>query len=242
MHAILWQGTGPAAEIVREILRAALFGLAGIPMEVVDTSDALLAAADDQRLHDDTALLIIDCFYGEPTDIDRCAAIVMRTMLPVHIVHPREDAVRDVEEIAGRSLVWLPSAATIDVLLDKLHLLRALVAAEATHATESAAHGRPPAPEDGAAETAPLPAVPTSPAPLTSRERRVQQLVSLRYTNDQIAVQLGISKHTVKNHITDGMARLHLHTRRAFGAAYVPSPPSLQDPDSLDDPNDKAHL
>lgn len=139
-------------------------------------------------------------------------------------------------------MVWLPSAATIDVLLDKLHLLRALVAAEAIHTTQaterpalapraSAARECTPAPEDGAAET----------APLTSRERRVQQLVSLRYTNDQIAVQLGISKHTVKNHITDGMARLHLHSRRTFGAAYVPSPPSLQDPDTLDDPNDEAH-
>jgi len=46
-------------------------------------------------------------------------------------VHPREEAVRTLEELAGRQLTWLPSVVTIEVLVDKLHMLRVLASTTA---------------------------------------------------------------------------------------------------------------
>lgn len=159
MRATLWQGTTEASEVVREVLRG-LFKLAGIEFAVVDTGEELLAAAAQARRSSDRDILVIDCFHGTPEDMDRSATIVTRTQLSVHIVHPREEAVRTLEELAGRHLVWLPSDATIEALLDQLHALRALAGTTA-----------PPA-------TRPL---------LTPREREVAPLLADGRTNAEIA-------------------------------------------------------
>jgi len=104
MRATIWQGTNSASEIVREVLRA-VFALAGIAFDVVDTQEALLVVAARSRRVADRHILIIDCFAGELDDIDRCIPVVTRTPLAVYILHPRETAVRSLEEIAGRSLI-----------------------------------------------------------------------------------------------------------------------------------------
>lgn len=53
----------------------------------------------------------------------------------------------------------------------------------------------------------------------------MQQLAARGLSNAQIAARMGITKRTAKQHIADGMSRLDLHTRRAFGEAYHDAPP-----------------
>lgn len=174
MRATLWQGDGAASEIVREILRG-LCVLANIHFDVVLTQQDLLAAAATSRRSVDRHILLIDCFYGEPGCMDRCAGVVTGTTLTIYIVHPREDAIRDLSEIAGRSLGWFPSNATIDILLDKLHMLRALAAADTAGAVARPA--------------------------LTPRQREVAELLADGRTNSEIAGALRIAKATAKTHV-----------------------------------------
>lgn len=48
---------------------------------------------------------------------------------------------------------------------------------------------------------------------LTLREREVLEMVSRRATNKEIAVALSISEYTVKNHLRNILAKLHLRNR-----------------------------
>jgi DNA-binding NarL/FixJ family response regulator len=63
----------------------------------------------------------------------------------------------------------------------------------------------------------PAPAGPA--AELTARELEVLAQVAARQANKEIAVALGISEHTVKNHLKHILAKLHLSSRRQ-AAAY----------------------
>src|SRR3979409_2511592 len=49
---------------------------------------------------------------------------------------------------------------------------------------------------------------------LTARELEVLELVADRLSNKEIAVKLVISEHTVKNHLKNILAKLHLRSRR----------------------------
>lgn len=193
MRATLWQGTSEASEIVREILRAAVFGLAGIPLDVVDSSEELLAAVAYTRRSSDHDILVIDCFDGTSDDIQRCIPIVTGTPLTVHIVHPREDVVRELEQAAGRSLVWLPSDMTIKFLLDKLNVLRGLIAVEAAQDARLI---------------------------LKNREREVLRLLAERYTDAQIAQQLDVSESTVKTTVRALKDGLGVETRPDLREMY----------------------
>src|SRR5262249_47522997 len=64
---------------------------------------------------------------------------------------------------------------------------------------------------------------------LTTRELEVLELVASRLANAEIAMRLGISEHTVKNHMKSILAKLHLRNRRqaaAYGVArgWLPRP------------------
>ena len=62
----------------------------------------------------------------------------------------------------------------------------------------------------------PLPPRPAEPSPLeelTGREREVLELVAQRAANKEIALRLNISEYTVKNHLRNILAKLHLSSR-----------------------------
>lgn len=49
--------------------------------------------------------------------------------------------------------------------------------------------------------------------PLTAREQEILRLVAKGFVNREIAVQLEISEHTVKNHLKNILQKLHLSNR-----------------------------
>lgn len=55
---------------------------------------------------------------------------------------------------------------------------------------------------------------------LSSREIEVLELVAARLSNKEIAAELSISEHTVKNHLKNILGKLHLRSRRQ-AAAYA---------------------
>ena len=60
------------------------------------------------------------------------------------------------------------------------------------------------------------PLAPATPSPLdelTNREREVLELVAQRAANKEIALRLNISEYTVKNHLRNILAKLHLSSR-----------------------------
>ena len=132
MRATLWQRSGEEGELVREILRG-LFKLAGIDFTTVETCEALLAATDQSRRASDTHILVFDCYTGEPTDVERCAAVLnltIDTMPPIIVIHPDEQVVRDLEGIA----------APARVVAVRLHRCRAIAQA-ACAAGNASGHG-----------------------------------------------------------------------------------------------------
>ncbi len=111
MRAIFWHGTGETAALRYKLLEA-VFAAAGIPLEKAMTLEECMAAAMHSRRAGDHDLVVIDCYQGEPSDVDRCVAVTTGTRLDVHVIHPHEGTVRDIERIVGRPLVWLPAEFT----------------------------------------------------------------------------------------------------------------------------------
>jgi DNA-binding NarL/FixJ family response regulator len=187
IRATLWTGPTEASVVVREVLRA-VFRLADIPLDVVPTGDELLALAAHAHRND---IAIIDCFIGMPSDADRCVTIAAHTTLAVHVVHPRQQAVRDLEQVVGRALVWWPADFTVFSLLDKLYMLRALAF---TTAAERPA--------------------------LTPREQEVVELIATGHSNRKISTRLHITEDTAKTHVRNVMHKFHATSRREIIAAF----------------------
>lgn len=56
---------------------------------------------------------------------------------------------------------------------------------------------------------------------LTFRHLEVACLVSQGMQNKKIAPALGITEHTVRNHLQEIMQRLHLHNRTELAVWYI---------------------
>ena len=182
MRATLWHGSGEAGTLRCVILKD-VFAAAGIPLDVVFTHEALLAAASGSRRAEDRHILIVDRGAGEPSAIGRCIAVIGQTTLPVHIIHPRAEAVHALGAATGRSPVWLPADIAVFTLLDTLLALKARGMA---------------AP---AADDAPRPT-------LTAREREVFRFSREGCTAIAIATRLGIAPNTVKTHLANARRKL----------------------------------
>ncbi|MBA7674820.1 HTH-type transcriptional regulator MalT [subsurface metagenome] len=50
-------------------------------------------------------------------------------------------------------------------------------------------------------------------SPLTAREVETLNYIAQGYHNKQIAIELGISEHTVKNHVTSILCKLNTNAR-----------------------------
>jgi len=50
-------------------------------------------------------------------------------------------------------------------------------------------------------------------AQISSREKQILSYVAQGYTNKRIAIELGISEQTIKNHVTSVLRRLHANDR-----------------------------
>lgn len=61
---------------------------------------------------------------------------------------------------------------------------------------------------------------------LTLREREVLEMVSQHATNKEIAAALSISEYTVKNHLSNILAKLHLRNRAQAAQALLKHRPS----------------
>lgn len=192
MRATLWQDTSEASALIGELLRGAVFGLAGVPLDIVHSARELLAAARRAEQLAETHALVIDCYEGTPEDLERCADIITRTQAPLWIVHPQEQSVRDLQTLAGRTLGWLSAEATIPMLLQLHATLRTMAAVEAKE--------------------------PAPPA-LTAREREVMALAIEGRTNAEIAAALAIGEGTAKTHVRHCMEKYGVSSRRALRQA-----------------------
>jgi DNA-binding CsgD family transcriptional regulator len=56
---------------------------------------------------------------------------------------------------------------------------------------------------------------------LSEREEEVARLVALGYTNKEVGRRLGVTEHTVKNHITHIVVKWRCLGRAAIGAEAV---------------------
>jgi DNA-binding CsgD family transcriptional regulator len=59
---------------------------------------------------------------------------------------------------------------------------------------------------------------PADPSTLSAREREVLALIADGLSNPDIAVQLGLSEHTIKRHVANILLKLGLPTRTAAAA------------------------
>jgi DNA-binding NarL/FixJ family response regulator len=195
MRATLWPGQYETSELRYKMLQD-IFEAADIPLDAVPTREELLAAATRSQRASDRDFLIIDCAMGLPSDIGRCVEVAARTTLAVHIIHPREEAVREIEQAVREikenetmPLVWLPAAFSPDILLGKLEGLKAVAAAK---------RGR-----EGQERAA-----------LTKGERPILELVAAGRTNKEIAGRIGITESTAKTHVRNIMRKLDVRSRK----------------------------
>ena len=175
---------------------------AGINLRVVAAADALLVGAADARADD---FLVLECAACLTNDtLARGMAILPRTRLPVHLIHPNGDMVEALRGVARGELLWLPPR---DIGLPLLDALRLRVA-------RHAAASRAPRVEAGA--TAPLPAT-----PLTRTERKVfALLVEEGLSTRQIAERLAIGRETARTHIAHVLAKFEVGSRRELCALH----------------------
>jgi DNA-binding NarL/FixJ family response regulator len=175
--------------------------------EAEDAGQALVQA---RALRPDLVLMDIDL----PNEDGVIATRWIKAELPetsVVMLTVHDDADKLLEAIKGGADGYLVKSIRASELLEQL---RGLAAGEAAISRRIATRiieefrkeGEPVDPE----------------ADLTARELQVLQLVAGRMSNSEIAAQLTISEHTVKNHLKSILSKLHVRNRHqaaAYGVA-----------------------
>jgi DNA-binding CsgD family transcriptional regulator len=191
MRATMHEYNADLATILR-----AVFDLAGIPLSVVIDEQEFLLSAIQARGND---FLVLDCSSGAVDDVRRASMVIARTQVPLHIIHPRPDFVREIGVAAGRAVHWLSPDFPVLTLLDKLRFLRVTAAPNVSQI--------------------PL-------AMLSPRERTVLRLLATEGTNHAIASALGCSESTIKSHIAQIKEKMAVASRHELVQLYRLSCPA----------------
>jgi DNA-binding NarL/FixJ family response regulator len=169
-----------------------------------------LLVDDHALLRPDIVLMDIDLPKDDGVEATRrIKAVLPETSVVMLTVH--DDADRLLEAIKAGADGYLVKNIRAAELLEQL---RGLAAGEAAISRRIATRMI----EEFRRESEPADAD----ARLTPREREILQLVSSRMSNGEIAARLTISEHTVKNHLKNILAKLHVRSRHqaaAYGVA-----------------------
>jgi DNA-binding NarL/FixJ family response regulator len=177
---------------------------------VGEAEDAESALSKAETLQPDLILMDIDLPKDDGVEATRrVKAALPQTSVVMLTVH--DDADRLLEAIKAGADGYLVKNIRAPELLEQL---RGLAVGEAAVSRRMAARIMQEFLREG--ESADVE------ARLTPRELEILQLVSARMSNSDIAQRLTISEHTVKNHLKNILAKLHVRSRHqaaAFGMA-----------------------
>jgi DNA-binding NarL/FixJ family response regulator len=180
---------------------------------VGEAEDADTAAAQAEALRPDLVLMDVDL----PDEDGASATRRIKSALPettVVMLTAYDDTDLLLEAIKAGAQGYLLKNIRSAELLDQL---RGLAAGEAAISRRMATRILEEFRRGQAAEDLAQPE-----GELTARELEVLELVAMRLHNKEIAERLVISEHTVKNHLKNILAKLHLRSRRqaaAYGVA-----------------------
>ena len=167
---------------------------------------------------------------GEASDgqsaVEQAAALKPDVIL-MDIAMPRLDGIEAIKQITARQsqvrILVLTSFATDDKVFPAIkagalgYLLKETKSAELTHAIEQVYRGEPsldPAIAQRVLYELGRPSEkPPTPDPLTQRELEVLKLVAQGLGNQDIAERLVITEITVRSHVSNILAKLHLANR-----------------------------
>lgn len=189
-------GRQPARVAIASVYPSVRAGLRAMlaPLDAVEVVADLIDGDLDPPDHPD--LLVVDVDSDDPDAPARLAASYPDTALVLLV----EDAVAGRQVAAGLShgtAILAREAGPDDLVAAVLGALRGLVVLDPAVAPLSVA----------------APLQPDSDDTLTDRERQVLALVALGLPNKAIAVELGISEHTVKFHVAAILGKLDAASR-----------------------------
>jgi NarL family two-component system response regulator LiaR len=161
------------------------------------------------------------------TDAVRKARALRPDVIVLDLVMPHKDGIQAAAEITqedpGARILVLTSFVEEEKLVPAFkagaagYLLKDSAPQDLLRAIRDVAHGAaslPPQIAHTLIRELRRPAVrPTAAVPLTQRERQVVQLVAQGLSNDEIAAHMHLSERTVRTHISNVLAKLHLANR-----------------------------
>jgi DNA-binding NarL/FixJ family response regulator len=150
---------------------------------VVQTVPALLECAEQAEPGD---FLIIDCSHLQPEHLERCAAVVRQTAVPVHLITHSEDLIHAMEGISLGPIIWF--RAPFEELVSLMTTLR-LLKLNATQELLRPQYSL-----------------------LSPRQQQVAALVAKGCSECEIADALEISLGTVKSHVNRTRVKLNCYT------------------------------